>query len=477
MVGDNDGARATSISEVGDTSSSQGLLQEARSKWLGATCAQDLHEAEHIYREIIRRETTNGLSSSTNEQDVSEPESKRSKTHPESEENGKTLEDSCASSTCVTSPSLVAKEKLAMLLLQSCRAPEADILLESMGYTCRLAEQVLNYPTDTTTSQQHHQIDARSTNQSTSRLLDDPPCRIWDNFLTDQDLQVLSQVFANPQSTYWTDHDYSVEPPSPYFSYVIPLKQHSSQNEDAGDDTTALMRDFGFLGNLIHRMRDALSREWKPNLVQSCTHVELWAHNRPPATGHQLHFDSDNEGQGKVVRHPICSTILYLSDFNLGGPSLITNQRRISRSLADKGWLCTPRWKRLTAFDGRVLHGVIPGKGFVSNGMNEELKSSHPTHQSTGRRVTLMMAFWRRLEVRDHGLSKVGAAKEFPKDREWAKILRQQNYKPTFDSSEPAPAKPVKLDHVYETVGNKQEAKPWLARMGMPAYDEIYQGF
>ena len=33
---------------------------------------------------------------------------------------------------------------------------------------------------------------------------------------------MLQSVFLDPQASYWTDHNYTVEPPSPYFSYLIP---------------------------------------------------------------------------------------------------------------------------------------------------------------------------------------------------------------------------------------------------------------
>jgi hypothetical protein len=150
----------------------------------------------------------------------------------------------------------------------------------------------------------------------------------------------------------------------------------------------------------------------------------------------------------------------------------------VSRHLAGKGWLCSPVLKRLTAFDGRVLQGVIPGKGVGAVEPNDanmdapETKlRNHPPQQ-----VTLMMAFWRRLWLRDHGSSsKVGAGKAFPMDTEWAKILRQPFQPASVDQRETVlNGNPTKLDHVYETVGG---GTPWTPRMGMPEYDEIYQGF
>lgn len=41
-------------------------------------------------------------------------------------------------------------------------------------------------------------------------------------------------------------------------------------------------------------------------------YAEWWAHCRRHPAGHQLHFDSDDEGAGGV-RNPIVSTVVYLT--------------------------------------------------------------------------------------------------------------------------------------------------------------------
>lgn len=119
--------------------------------------------------------------------------------------------------------------------------------------------------------------------------------------------------------------------------------------------------------------------------------------------GHQLHFDSDDEGQGGV-RHPIITAIVYLSDNTspaqrqpgcrdshgaagaglgsgtvrscccgacgagqagscvcvqqewVGGPTLMTDQV-LGGPLATQGWLAYPATNRVVFFDGRYLHG------------------------------------------------------------------------------------------------------------------------
>jgi hypothetical protein len=111
--------------------------------------------------------------------------------------------------------------------------------------------------------------------------------------------------------------------------------------------------------------------------------------------GHQLHFDSDDEGQGGI-RHPIITAIVYLSDNThaapnnttsrpdssssdssshctawgpskaascscsgqswVGGPTLMTDQV-LGGPLASQGWLAYPATNRVVFFDGRYLHG------------------------------------------------------------------------------------------------------------------------
>lgn len=112
--------------------------------------------------------------------------------------------------------------------------------------------------------------------------------------------------------------------------------------------------------------------------------AEWWAHCRPHSSGHQLHFDSDDEGCGGV-RNPICSTVLYLSQ-DCGGPTLVTTQTR-QGPMADRGWLVHSKANRLVVFDGSVLHGVIPG-----NWHGRPLSAAGD--EAVNKRVTWMVAFW-----------------------------------------------------------------------------------
>jgi len=257
-------------------------------------------------------------------------------------------------------------------------------------------------------------------------------------------LDYLKSVFENPDASYWSSHDYHVEPPSPYFSYVIPLLKERKQ----GSFVDGLARKVWKLPGLNQRFP----------AIKQATHVELWAHNRPHASGHQMHFDSDDEGRGGV-RNPIVSTILYITAEG-GGPSLVTNQRLDSTHLANKGWLAYPKAKRLVAFDGRVLHGVVPGKGV-------------PSIQD-GRRVTLMFAFWKKIQVRRE--STPGSARPFPNksNMEWATALSDHTiHVQQSDYSKITEQQAVELDHVYE----KLDGDAWNPRDGMPDYEQVFQGF
>ena len=368
------------------------LCKRARSLWLSLDC--NLIEVEKIYREAWNK--SSDFTTTTKKQRVSCNE---------------------------------AGEKLALILLQSGRAEEANQILKVLGYTCRLAEIVFNYPTNESIATDKISSDIQS-----------PPCRIYDDFFRKKDLEILSSVFQDPKASYWEGHNYQVEPPSPYFSYLIPLIGSESE--------------YGFVGELVRRIQKQVS-EWRPAVLKA-TYCEMWAHNRPHASGHQLHFDSDNEGAGGI-RNPIVSTVVYLTD--TGAPSLITNQRLISRSLADQGWMILPGKNRLAVFDGKVLHGVIPGKG-----------------ESRSHRVTVMFAFWKEIQVRDG--DHPGAARLFPLDnRDWSQKLREakrvdecaadNNLTTTINS------RPIHLNKVYETL----DGEPWKRMMGLPDYGQVFQGF
>lgn len=140
--------------------------------------------------------------------------------------------------------------------------------------------------------------------------------------------------------------------------------------------------------------------------AKDATAAEWWAHCRPHGSGHQMHFDSDDEGMGGVIRHPICSAIVFVTG-GVGGPTLVTDQTSASKRLARRGWLVEPVGGRVAVFDGRYIHGVIPGRG-----SGPRLPRDHParvagftpsTSDRDARRITLMVAFWDDVKTRPGG--------------------------------------------------------------------------
>lgn len=443
--------------------------QQARQLWLAATTLEELDQVETLLKSALNATSSHHRTTT-------------SKNHHHQNNNSNKRQKYAE-----LSPSEYRKagERLSLLYCQSGRTTQAMKGLEYLGFQCRLARQVLDYPIPSST-------DTSTFSKKQLKANTDAPCIILDNFLHPHELQHLQRVFQDPSASYWTDHSYQVEPPSPYFSYVLNLQKRPHQHGGGGGGG-------GFIAQLAQQIRQLPQLQAKfPQLAQT-QYVELWAHNRPHASGHQLHFDSDDEGRGGQIRNPVCSTILYLttpdstttttpSAAAAGGPSLVTNQRLTSQHLATKGWLAHPKPRRLVVFDGGVLHGVIPGKGV------------HP-----GRRVTLMMAFWKHIEIRNG--STPGSARPFPSpipttsttansktlshkpikhqkpvqeqqriQKQWVIDLTTNESSTNVAPKRPTSLKeapPISLSTVYETL----KGDPWKAHMGMPEYEQVFQGF
>jgi hypothetical protein len=78
--------------------------------------------------------------------------------------------------------------------------------------------------------------------------------------------------------------------------------------------------------------------------ISEATVAEWWVHSRPHRWGHQLHFDSDDEGRNGL-RHPVLGSVFFVEG-DVGGPTLMTNQRLGDQHLADQGCLIYPRTNR-----------------------------------------------------------------------------------------------------------------------------------
>lgn len=241
-------------------------IEAANKLWLAATCQSDLDEVERLYRWAL---------SSKSPPRIAEDEVGGSG----SDDGPPTKKEKSGQCGLNQEQFNRAGEKLALLLCQSGRCKKAKKGLVAMGFTCRLAEKVLGYPYD------NEHLIHEETNVNTIKVKSkSSPCQIIDGFLSKSELQHLRSVFESPESSYWTDHNYSVDPPSPYFSYVISLEQ-LRPTKGKGEKQLA----FGFIGDLAQKIIACpILNEKFPQLQPSAKYVELWAHNRPHASGHQM---------------------------------------------------------------------------------------------------------------------------------------------------------------------------------------------
>jgi hypothetical protein len=343
-----------------------------------------------------------------------------------------------------------ARSHLALLLAQQRREGEASQVMRTLGCTYRLAPEVLSYDMPPAGDGAEHVEVAAA----------------LDGALPPSLVAHLSACFA-PGAGFWQSHRYHC-PETGYFSYSHVL------GDAAAPPTTAWEQALGALHTLAAQLRPECGR---------ATHVEWWAHCRPHSSGHQLHYDSDAEGlpdESGQPRHPIASCVLYLSSddaANVGGPTLVTQQRRGNSALGQAGWLGHPSPGRLLVFDGSVLHGVLPGRG--------------PSPAPGQRRVTLMVAFWDGIDI--IAGDKPGASRPFPHlgrpdTPDWASRLaagpvREEWAADAVRAHAQHSARKVALQplpRVWADVDEQRNAADGVALaqlQGMPHYNACFQGF
>lgn len=324
-----------------------------------------------------------------------------------------------------------AKNILALLLLQSGRNGEGSRNLHEMGYKFRLSSEVLRYPlpgapapAPSSSNDKNSQSQLSASVPSSTKYL-----RAVDGVLPPTLLDHMQTVFGK-SSRFWHEHDYNPDT-SAYFSYLhpLPLLAHANENKNNNpndnNNNTRKAKGAGKLKLNIDALHSAptsldelIAHVWAVSAhffpaVRKARYAEWWTHCRQHSSGHQLHFDSDNEGKdtaGKpCVQHPIISTVLYLTPTPerntddsavVGGPTLVTTQK-LGDNLADSGWLASPQENRLVMFDGRVLHGVVPGRGHIPKAASD-------------RRVTFMIAFWEELSSQEDLEGKPGSSQPLP---------------------------------------------------------------
>lgn len=341
-----------------------------------------------------------------------------------------------------------ARSRLALLLAQEGRHGEAAALMSALGARYRLARDVLRYPLP----------------PPDKPAAEAPPvvCAL-DGALPASMLAHLRAALS-PDGSFWAAHDYH-DAATGYFSFTHALAPPASAFEQALAAVAAL------------------AGAWRPE-ARRATAVEWWAHCRPHSSGHQLHFDSADEGAGPGgPRHPLVSAVLYLSDgeaAHVGGPTLVTPQRRVAPGapqpprLADRAWLVHPAPGRLAMFDGGVLHGVLPGRG--------------PSPAPGRRRVTLMVALWDDMQPRHAPPgAPPGAQRAFPDGDAWAVALAggppRDDWAPSACAAvaERAAAAPVRaLDRMWEDVdadANTAAGAALEQLTTVPHYALCFQGF
>lgn len=342
------------------------------------------------------------------------------------------------------------QDELSMLLCQ--QGKDAKAILTESGYMYRLAKEVLFYL----------QPDEKGNyaNGTVSRE-HSPYCSAVDNVLPPAMLTKLQKAFGR-QSPFWKEHNYGS---IGYFSYLHQLTKKQATNS---------------MDQIVKYLQFVVAEHYPQ--VKEARFAEWWAHCRPHSSGHQMHFDSDDEGRGQV-RNPLISTVCYLTDSPvMGGPTLVTNQH-LGKPLADKGWLIFPRFNRLAMFNGSVLHGVVPGR--LGEGID-------PPPPAGGRRITLMVAFWKDVRPQmDLGDMHPGSSQPFPNSAKtkytWPRLLEKQDDWDTFTQDFQTVQKgsrkdvdPVALQRVWEDVdidANSAKKQEFSALTALPPYDTCFQGF
>ena len=161
----------------------------------------------------------------------------------------------------------------------------------------------------------------------------------------------------------------------------------------------------------------------------------------------------------------------------------------MGQPLSKRGWMVTPHENRYLLFDGRVLHGVVPGNGPVAH-------DGGVAEGSERRRITLMVAFWPAIEQHS-SYKQPGAARPFP--------VTAALGKPTSDSAAPvmrwpslfewpresdlggggasaggaaggAVSAPLRFVQPVWELAPLAAERPLHSVQSMPEYDECFQG-
>ena len=364
-----------------------------------------------------------------------------------------------------TNPLLKYELKEQENVLQTfCKSGAADTLLSLLKYEFRLANEVINYPLSKPKSANEGVMDNVQENISYQNRF----CAAVDNVLSNEALNYMTSCFGPKDSiSFYKEHGYGSSQIG-YFSYLYALKEKPSNGIEA----------------VIAQLHEIVSTIFPK--VKKATVGEWWVHKRSHGSGHQLHFDSENEGRGGIsaLHHPIVSCVLVIDgDSTCGGPTLVTNQKRGDGTLATEGWLLFPRRNRLLMFDGSLLHGVIPGRPFSRDEL-EMLGEIEENSHAPRKRVTFMVGFWDSVMPLPF-LGKPSASQRFPSENgvyTWSKFavsqsgsLLSQANQVNYSNHKLLQVEGIHLTKIWcktnETVKTDEKENH------CPQYDKCFQGF
>ena len=232
-----------------------------------------------------------------------------------------------------------ARYVLALAHCCLCDYARADIHLGALALRFRLARSVWEALARRDASTRAASVDVDDTAASQCART---PVRVWAHALPDDMLSRLCTGLS-PTSSFWAEHGYD-EGDRGFFSFYYRLSDAPKNMVEC----------------CIQRLRESLrgTRE-----VDCAVGVEWWAHKRCTSESwlsgcHQLHYDTDeatfDSGSGVRLRHPLASSVLYLSDS--GGPTLVTDKTPGSSGLGTCGTLVWPELNRYVRFAFTHLH-------------------------------------------------------------------------------------------------------------------------
>jgi hypothetical protein len=232
------------------------------------------------------------------------------------------------STAAAAESAMSALRHLALLLCQSSRDSEAALQLATLGYEYRLAPEVLGYALPPQTPA------ALTAAATAAAAADAPPGKcVWilDDALSPQLLGFMQRALA-PSSPFWSEHDYDIDgSPRPYFSYLHSLPRVLSPCGQCGGKLRKTRLFAPFYTKNYHFTQTGSGQTWGNSKkdafsagdgegggtmlekllravyklavsqypqVAEANFVEWWTHCRPHSSGHQFHFDSEDEGCG-----------------------------------------------------------------------------------------------------------------------------------------------------------------------------------